>query len=47
LQIIRELGGWKRGSTVPMHYVQNALGKRGIEFLRERNSRLYIDPEAQ
>jgi integrase len=47
LQIIRDLGGWKRGSTVPMHYIQNALRKRGIEFLRERNSRLYTAPETQ
>jgi integrase len=46
-EILRDLGGWKRGSTQPMHYVQNVLRKRGIEFLRERNSRLYIDREAQ
>ena len=47
LEFIRYLGGWKRGSSVPMHYVQNALRKRGIEFLRERNSRLYVGSEAQ
>jgi len=46
-EILRDLGGWKRGSTTPMHYIQNALRKRGIEFLRERNSRLYVDQEAQ
>jgi integrase len=46
-EIIRDLGGWKRGSTVPMHYIQNALQKRGIEFLRERNSRLYVIPEVR
>jgi integrase len=46
-EIIRDLGGWKRGSTVPMHYIQNALRKRGIEFLRERNSRLYVIPEVR
>jgi hypothetical protein len=44
-QIIRDLGGWKPGSTVPMHYIQNALRKRGIDFLRERNSILYLNPE--
>ncbi len=43
-EIIRDLGGWKRGSNVPMHYIQNALSKRGVEFLRERNSHLYPDP---
>jgi integrase len=44
-QIIRDLGGWKPGSAVPMHYIQNALRKRGIDFLRERNSILYLNPE--
>ncbi|MGA1981114.1 MAG: site-specific integrase [Acidobacteriaceae bacterium] len=46
-EILRDLGGWKRGSNTPMHYIQNALRKRGIEFLRERNSRLYVDQEVQ
>jgi integrase len=41
LAFIRELGGWKRNSDVPMHYIQDALAKRANEFLRERNARLY------
>lgn len=46
LQIIRELGGWKPCSAVPMHYIQDAWRKRSVEFMRERNSTLYLDPEA-
>jgi integrase len=44
-QIIRDLGGWKPGSAVPMHHIQNELRKRGIDFLRERNSNLYLNRE--
>ncbi len=47
LQIIRELGGWKPNSSTPMHYIQNAIRKRAFEFLRERNSRMYSDPEGK
>jgi integrase len=41
LAFIRELGGWKRNSNVPMHYIQDAIAKRANEYLRDRNARLY------
>ena len=44
LAFIRELGGWKRNSNTPMHYIQNALAKRANEFLRQRNANLYGVP---
>jgi integrase len=46
LQILRELGGWKRESDTPFHYIQNAMRKRAVEFLRQRNERLYPDRSA-
>ncbi len=45
LAFIRELGGWTRNSTTPMHYIQNALAKRANAFLQARNDRLYAAPE--
>jgi integrase len=44
LALIRQVGGW-RSTTTPLHYIQNVLAKRANEFLSERNSRLYLDPE--
>ena len=44
LAFVRQLGGW-RTTTTPLHYIQNALAKRAGEFLIERNSRLYLDPQ--
>lgn len=44
LALLRQVGGW-RSTTTPLHYIQNALAKRANEFLSERNSRLYLDPE--
>jgi integrase len=41
LAFIRELGGWKSNSTTPIHYIQNAIGKRATAFLQTRNDRLY------
>jgi integrase len=41
LALLRTLGGWKPGSTMPLHYTQNAMARRASTFLRERNERLY------
>lgn len=37
--ILRELGGWAPTSSTPYHYIQNAMKKRGDEYLRKRNAR--------
>lgn len=39
LGILRELGGWTPQSSTPFRYIQNALKKRGDEYLRRRNAR--------
>jgi integrase len=41
LALLRALGGWKPGSTMPLHYTQNAMARCAGAFLRERNERLY------
>lgn len=41
LALLRALGGWKPGSTMPLHYTQNAMARYAGAFLRKRNERLY------
>lgn len=41
LALLRALGGWRPGSTMPLHYTQNAMARCAGAFLRERNERLY------
>lgn len=45
LQILRELGGWKHGSTTPLHYIQNAMRKAGYRILEQRSRTLYGSKE--
>lgn len=39
LGILRELGGWTPQSSTPFRYIQDALKKRGDDYLRRRNAR--------
>jgi integrase len=41
VQMLRELGGWKKGSDTPFHYIQKAIHKDAYRFLAERNRKLY------
>lgn len=41
--MLRELGGWSLGSTMPFHYTQMAVAREANRILHERQLRLYSD----